>query len=74
MAQISLKDQIVYQLDRLTPEQQRRVLEFTTSLIRPRGTPGHVLLKYAGSIPPDDLDRMEQAIEDCESIDPDEWL
>lgn len=39
-----------------------------------RGSTADVLLRFAGSIPPDDLARMEQVIEqDCERIDPNEW-
>ncbi len=55
---------------------QRQVLEFVRSLVKAevRGTPGQQLLRFAGSIPADDLQLMRQAIEhDCERIDVDEW-
>jgi hypothetical protein len=39
-----------------------------------RGTPGQQLLRFAGSIPLDDLQLMGEAIEqDCERVDIDEW-
>ena len=74
MVTLSVREQIIYQLERLTPEQQQQVLEFTTRLVRPRGVPARSLLRFAGRIDPDDLQKMEKAIEeDCERIDADEW-
>ncbi|WP_256678104.1 MULTISPECIES: hypothetical protein [Fischerella] len=38
------------------------------------GTPGEQLLRFAGSIPPDDLQEIREAIEqDCERVDINEW-
>ena len=38
------------------------------------GTPGKQLLRFAGSIPPEDLKLMQEAIEqDCERVDINEW-
>ena len=51
---------------------QRQVLEFDRSLVKVevRGTPGQQLLRFAGSIPSDDLQLMREAIEqDCERVD-----
>ncbi|MBP0028182.1 hypothetical protein [Roseofilum sp. Guam] len=40
----------------------------------PSGTPGYKLLRFAGSIPAEDLQIMAEAIqEDCNRIDIDEW-
>jgi hypothetical protein len=40
----------------------------------PKGTPGHQLLKFAGTIPPDDLQLMSEAIEtDCRKVELNEW-
>jgi hypothetical protein len=40
----------------------------------PAGVSGESLLRFAGAIPKDELDRMTQAIaEGCEQVDPDEW-
>lgn len=66
--------QIVDELGTLPLEQQRKVLAFTRSLAsRPKGVKGASLL-FAGSIPPDELIRMQEAIDNgCERIDTDEW-
>ena len=74
----SLTQQILNQLDKLTPEQQQQVLDFAYSLrtALPPGTPGDVLLKRMDSFEfgPGDLDEIAQAIEEgCERIDWDEW-
>lgn len=48
---------------------QWQVLEFVRALVKAevRGTPGQQLLRFAGSIPTDDLQVMREAIEqDCE--------
>jgi hypothetical protein len=60
--------------EKLDAAQQQRVLEFVRSLSEPQGVPGSSLLRFAGMIPLDDLEKMAQAIEeDCERIDPSEW-
>ena len=39
-----------------------------------RGVPGKTLLRFAGTIPADDLDLMERVIEEeCEQVDADGW-
>jgi hypothetical protein len=41
----------------------------------PADRPGHGILALAGAIPPEDLRRMEQAIEaGCERVDESEWV
>ncbi len=69
-------DEIIEQLKSLPYELQWRVLEFTRALVlsAPRGVPGHRLLRFAGAIPPDDVQRMREAIEQgCEQVDVNEW-
>jgi len=64
------------QVDRLNAEQQQQVLEFTTGLTRPRGTPGPTLLERMKHIhiEPADLAVMEKAIEEeFEKVDSQEW-
>ena len=76
IAEEQLKDQLLEQFDKLSPEQQRRLVEFAQSLAttRPRGVPGRELLSFAGTIDADDLRRMADAIDnDCEQIDLHEW-
>ncbi len=71
-----LIEKVVRHLETLPYESQRRVLEFTEALTisTPRGVSGCTLLRFAGSIPPDDVERMRQAIEQgCEQVDADEW-
>lgn len=72
----SIIDSIVAQLQTLPDEAQLRVLAFARALATPpsHGVPGRRLLVFAGIIPPDDLQRMQHAIEErCERIDADEW-
>jgi hypothetical protein len=69
----TLTQQIIERVNRLNADQQRKVLEFVRELERPRGVPAHSLLKFAGRIAREDVERMEQAMEDCERVDPDEW-
>jgi hypothetical protein len=69
-------DEVVEQLKVMPQPLQRQVLEFVRSLVKAeiRGTPGQQLLRFAGSIPSDDLQLMREAIEqDCEQVDIDEW-
>ncbi len=77
-------------MEQLSPENQRRVLAYAQELARsqriilslpktplPPGTPGRVLLAAMqnSKLAPEDIDAMEQALEDCERIEPDEpWL
>ena len=71
-----LIEKVVKHLQTLPYESQRRVLEFTRALASstPHGIPGHILLRFAGSIPPDDIEQMRLAIEEgCEQISADEW-
>jgi hypothetical protein len=69
----SLKEQLLNEIDRLSPDQQQQMLDFAKNLIRPRGVPARLLLKHAGRIPLDDIKKMEEAIEECEKIDLNEW-
>jgi hypothetical protein len=73
---ISIKRKLLEQLEALPYEFQRRVLDFAQALAVsvPKGVPGKQLLRFAGTIPADDLQMMAQAIEvGCEKVDWDEW-
>ncbi|MBW4620277.1 MAG: hypothetical protein KME17_13100 [Cyanosarcina radialis HA8281-LM2] len=73
---IAIIDEVVEQLKVMPQHLQWQVLEFVRELVKSemRGTPGQQLLRFAGSIPPDDLQLMHEAIEqDCERVDVDEW-
>jgi hypothetical protein len=50
--------------------------DYTRTLSEPprQGTPGVLLLRFAGSIPPEDLREMANAIEEgCEQVNSDGW-
>jgi len=73
---ISIIDEVVQQLRIMPQHLQWQVLEFVRVLVKSevQGTPGKQLLRFAGSILPDDLHLMREAIEqDCERVDVDEW-
>jgi hypothetical protein len=66
--------------EQLSPDRQRRVLEYAQNLAKtdrqapflpttplPPGTPGRALLRF--KLPPEDVDAMELALEDCERIE-----
>jgi hypothetical protein len=72
----TIANQIIRELDQLPPELQRRVLDFAQALALslPKGVPGKELLRFAGSIAPEDIAAMEQAIQaGCEKVDANEW-
>ena len=62
MSEISLRDALVVQFDRLPHELQLRVLDFARNLIR-KGVKGKHLLRFEGAIPADDLAVMSELIE-----------
>ena len=73
---IPIINEVVKQLKVMPQDLQWQVLEFARSLVKAeiQGTPGHQLLRFAGSIPADDLHLMREAIEqDCEQVNTDEW-
>ena len=65
MTDPAITQQIIKQLDQLSLERQRQVLDFARALAlsQPKGTPGRQLLRFAGTIEPDDAQAMIQAIE-----------
>ena len=73
---ITIIDKVVEQLQVMQQNLKWQVLEFVRILVKveARGTPGKSLLHFAGSISPDDLQLMREAIgQDCERIDVNEW-
>ena len=57
-------------------QKQWQVLQFIETLLKAEviGTPGTQLLRFAGSIPSDDLQLISEAItQDCEEVDINEW-
>jgi hypothetical protein len=73
---LSLKEQIVQQLDRLDEAQMRQLLTTAQAFQRPVGEPGKELVRHAREMkfPLEDLEEIQRAIdEDCEIIDYDGW-
>ena len=73
---ISVIDQVVEQLRSMPQPLQWEVLEFARTLIssKVQGVSGQQLLRFAGTIPIDDLQLMQEAIEqNCEHVDLNEW-
>lgn len=72
---ISVIDQVIEQLKSMPQPLQCEVLEFARTLISSKeGVSGQRLLRFAGTIPREDLQLMQQAIEqDCEQVDLNEW-
>jgi hypothetical protein len=66
----AVERELQQRLSRLGPAERRQVLEYVRALGEPRqGTPGVGLLRFAGTIPPDDLREMADAIkEGCEQV------
>jgi hypothetical protein len=72
----AVKDQILQDLDRLSPEQQQRAADLVHGLITPlpKGASIEDLLKLAGTLDDQSAREMMQAIEEeCERVDLDEW-
>ena len=68
--------EIVERLDKLTPSQQKQVLNSVLYFLGepPRLSPGKNLLQFAGTISREDLEIMKQAIEEgCGQVDESEW-
>lgn len=73
MANTSIKDNLIDQIEKLPYDLQLRVLNFAKSLI-PKGTEGKCLLQFEGAISVDDLKQMAKAIEEnCEMVDTSKW-
>jgi len=77
MSTNTIRDQIIHQLDSLSPEEQALVLDYMHRVrMAPPGTPGDMFLAHVGDFDfqPSDIEEMMQAIEEgCERIDWDEW-
>ncbi len=67
IAQLQLQQKITQQEPASTA---RPPLSLPASKLPP-GMPGSALLRF--TLPPEDIEAMEEALEDCERIDPDEY-
>jgi len=76
MVRPAIREQILSDLDRLSPEQQKRAAELIHGLVTPlpKGASIDDLLKVAGTLDEESAREMREAIEEgCERVDLDEW-
>ena len=76
MAMPGVKDQILQDLDRLSPELQKRAAALVHGLITPlpKGASVEDLIKLGGTLDNQSAREMIQAIEEgCERVDLNEW-
>jgi hypothetical protein len=69
-------NEMIKQIDKLPQNLKIKVFELVKAIanLKPKGVPGKVLLRFAGTIPASDLELMKQAIEeDCERVELNEW-
>lgn len=72
----SIVEQVIEELKVMPQDLQYLVLEFARNLTSSKvpGVPGKELIRFAGSIPKEDLQLMSEAIEqDCGQVDTNEW-
>jgi hypothetical protein len=72
----AIKQQILSDLNQLSPAQQKRAAELVHGLVStlPRGASVEDLLKVTGTLDDDAAREMTEAIEDgCARVDLDEW-
>ena len=69
MSDKPLKDNLIAQIEKLSPDNQRRLLDYVKTLV-PTGVTGKSLLRFKGAIPADDLKLISKAIEEnCEKVE-----
>ncbi len=74
MNQRTLDQQVLQYFHELAKAEQLDALNYLKTLLAKRTDRNQALLKLAGSIPEDELQRMERAIaQDCERVDENEW-
>jgi hypothetical protein len=74
----SVRDELLRNLEKLSPEKQRELLAYACSLTESthpvKGTPGKDLIAFGGLIEPSDLSKIAKVIEeDCEQVDTSAW-
>lgn len=73
MTEKKIDTQLLTYFHSLSKPRQLDVLNYLKSLLKKEKSTKSGLLKLAGSISPEDLDKMEEDIKDCEKIDKNEW-
>jgi len=73
MITMSVKNNLIAQLNKLPYELQLKVLDFAKTLV-PKGVKGKSLVQFEGTISAEDLQLMSAAIEEnCEKVDINGW-
>ena len=78
MIKQAIPQEVLKYLQKLPPDKQQEVLDFTRKIaespLHPKGIPGNALLRSGGCIDKEDIKLMQKAInQECERIDTDEW-
>ncbi len=76
MVQTAIRNRILADLDRLSPEQQRRAAELVHGLVSrlPAGASVDDLIRVSGTLDDDSARQMITAVEEgCERVDTDGW-
>jgi hypothetical protein len=76
MIDASFQNELIHEVEQLSPPLQRKVLEYAHSLKTrtPKGTAGKDLREFAGILSPQEAETMLKVIEEgCERIDPNGW-
>ncbi len=74
MSDIELKESITQAIQRLTYDQQLKLLEFINAMVQKASEKKpSKLLKFAGLFEKDSLQEIKDSMADCEQIDEDEW-
>lgn len=72
----AIKEQILSDLERLSPDEQREAAQLVHRLVSPppKGASGRDLLRFAGTLDDESAREMMAAIEEgCERVDLGEW-
>ena len=76
MVMPAIKEQILQDLDRLSPQKQQEAADLVHGLVSslPKGASGRDLLRFAGTLDDESAREMMEAIEEgCGQVDLSEW-
>ncbi len=73
MSVAEIKSKIAAATEQLDEARALQLLAFAQTLLVPEGTPGHVLLKYAGTISEETAQIMLATLEESRQVDTNEW-
>ena len=73
MTNTTLEQEIVEHVRTLSDEDKREVLGWLRRREMLKGVPGKTLLRFAGTLTPEEAEEMERSLKDFETINEDEW-